>query len=120
MKKRILSALLALVMVLALLPATAFAVEYTTAEALPSAIDNPSKPGEKFYNVDGNGRVTTVTVQRAAQSDPTTGRVQGKWYWLDNKTNKDTYTYYEVKSGLVAGTSGSGLWYPDVDAYTLI
>lgn len=118
MKKRILSALLALVMVLALLPATAFAVEYTTAEALPSAIDNPSKPGEKFYNVDSNGRVTTVTVQRAAQSDPTTGRVQGKWYWLDNKTNKDTYTYYEVKSGLVAGTSGSGLWYPDVDAYT--
>lgn len=118
MKKRILSALLALVMVLALLPATAFAVEYTTAEALPSVIPNPSKPGENFYNVDSNGRVTTVTVQRAAQSDPTTGRVQGKWYWLDNKTNKDTYTYYEVKSGLVAGTSGSGLWYPDVDAYT--
>lgn len=118
MKKRILSALLALVMVLALLPATAFAVEYTTAEALPSAIDNPSKPGEKFYNVDSNGRVTTVTVQRAAQSDPTTGRVQGKWYWLDNKTNKDTYTYYEATTGLVAGTSGSGLWYPDVDAYT--
>lgn len=118
MKKRILSALLALVMVLALLPATAFAVEYTTAEALPSAIDNPSKPGEKFYNVDGNGRVTTVTVQRAAQSDPATGRVEGSWYWLDNKTDKDTYTYYKVESGLVAGTSGSGLWYPDVDAYT--
>lgn len=118
MKKRILSALLALVMVLALLPATAFAVEYTTAEALPSVIPNPSKPGENFYNVDGNGRVTTVTVQRAAQSDPATGRVEGSWYWLDNKTDKDTYTYYKVESGLVAGTSGSGQWYPSVEAYT--
>lgn len=117
MKKRILSALLALVMVLALLPATAFAVDYQTpSQALPSAVDNPAKPGENFYNDDGT-KITTVTVQRAATSDPTTGREQGKWYWLDNKTDKDNPIYYEVVSGLVAGTSGSGLWYPSVTAY---
>ena len=119
MKKRILSALLALVMVLALLPATAFAVEYTTNTGDPDDVPYTDSQGNThhFYEVVNN-RVSTVTVQRAAQSDPTTGRVQGKWYWLDNKTNKDTYTYYEATTGLVAGTSGSGQWYPSVEAYT--
>ncbi len=125
MKKRLLSAALALAMVLTLLPVSAFAANVTAASgADPDTI-------WKTYDKDGNGvthfyeknattgAVTSVTVQRCSTvgSD---GREYGKWYWLDN-VNKDAngdYTYYEVTSGIVAGVGGSGTWYKDLNDFT--
>lgn len=124
MKKRILSALLALVMVLALLPATAFAVEYgTPSPKTPQAAgqynagtaENPNM--KDFYNVSGNNNITQTVSLCTGSAEATDGRVYGHWYWLDNKSDKNTYTYYEVTSGIVTGTGTSGQWYASIDDY---
>lgn len=117
MKKRLLSAVLALAMVLTLLPATAFAVEYATpTQANPDSVVN-SKTGQNFYNTVG-GRVTTVNVQLCQRGEEgTTGRKYGHWYWLDNQNSTTEHKYYEVTSGIITGTGTSGQWYPDVASY---
>lgn len=129
MKKRLLSAALALAMVLTLIPATvvpAFAVDWTTqsgdhkpsSENYPtSATDSTSKP---YYVKDANDKVTsTVTVTRCNAANPTTGQEYGKWYWQNNRGgNSGAPKYMEVQSGLVAGTSGSGQWYDNIKDYT--
>lgn len=127
MKKRILSALLALVMVLALLPATtvtAFAaVEYGTISSdLPSATvktyeANGTTPKTYYYQVNPNGSITTVTVQRFAGGNDGTNRVYGHWYWLNNRDSQNP-VYHEVTSGYITGDNGSGQWYPDINAFT--
>lgn len=119
MKKRLLSAFLALAMVLTLLPATAFAVDYTkpVTKAAPNTVTN-SKTGQHFYDDSNPNSIKTVTVTRCTSTNLTEGREYGKWYWLDNQNSSTTYTYYEVDTGIVTGTSGSGQWYPDVAAYT--
>lgn len=129
MKKRLLSAALALAMVLTLIPVTvvpAFAVDWTTqsgdnkpssANYPTSATDSTQKP---YYVKDTNDKVTsTVTVTRCNAANPTTGQEYGKWYWQDNRGgNSGAPKYMEVKSGLVAGTSGSGQWYENIKDYT--
>ena len=126
MKKRILSALLALVMVLALLPATAFAVDWTT-DSTPTSPEgqkyqvSDTNPEQKDYYVkDANGKVTsTVTVTRCNASNPLTGQVYGTWYWQKNKgTDAKAPQYVAVNTGIVAGTSGSGQWYASVEDYS--
>lgn len=129
MKKRLLSAALALAMVLTLIPVTvvpAFAVDWTTqsGDYKPSSANYPTSatdPTPKPYYVkDTNDKVTsTVTVTRCNAANPTTGQEYGKWYWQDNRGgNSGAPKYMEVKSGLVAGTSGSGQWYEDIKDYT--
>ena len=129
MKKRLLSAALALAMVLTLIPATVvpvFAVDWTTqtgnnkpssATYPTSATDSTPKP---YYVKDTNDKVTsTVTVTRCNAANPTTGQEYGKWYWQDNRGgNSGAPKYMEVQSGLVAGTSGSGQWYENIKDYT--
>lgn len=126
MKKRILSALLALVMVLALLPATAFAADWTT-DNTPTSPQDATYPKSAtdstamdYYVKDANGRVTkTVTVTRCTAGNPTIGLVYGTWYWQDNQGgNAQTPKYVAVNTGIVAGTSGSGQWYASVADYT--
>lgn len=127
MKKRLLSAALALAMVLTLLPMSAFAA---TKDDVGTSVKAPNDSSatwtdsnnvvHKFYETDANNKVTkTVNVQRcsAATED---GRQVGKWYWKDDKNpNGDGgYTYYEVDSGIVAGVGGSGQWYKDIEDYT--
>lgn len=126
MKKRLLSAFLALAMVLTLLPATAFAVDWTTDSGdhspehatYPTSATDPTT--KNYYVKDGNGRVTsTVTVTRCTAADPKTGQEYGKWYWQDNRGgHSQTPVYKEVQSGIVAGTSGSGQWYANVTDYS--
>lgn len=126
MKKRLLSAFLALAMVLTLLPATAFAVDWTTDSGdhspehatYPTSATDPTT--KDYYVKDGNGRVTsTVTVTRCTAADPKTGQEYGKWYWQDNRGgHSQTPVYKEVQSGIVTGTSGSGQWYASVADYT--
>lgn len=93
MKKRILSALLALVMVLALLPATAFA-------AAPIN-------GVRYYD-------KIQTNLKSTDGSP----VGNGWYCqvqVDVGGKKETQ-YQKLTTGVVTGTSTSGTWYEDVNA----
>ena len=99
MKKRLLSAALALAMVLTLLPATML-----TASAAEPAVQAPDKAG--------------VTVTRQAGDDPATEKVNGNWYWSENVPNVGT-VWHKVTSGVINGTGTSGTWYSwDDDATT--
>lgn len=129
MKKRLLSAALALAMVLTLIPATvvpAFAVDWTTGTGAPNDAGMTYTTGtgasavtHNYYEKAANGSVTTVTVTRCNAANPTTGQEYGKWYWQKNKGNdSQAPKYMEVSSGLVAGTSGSGQWYKSIDDYS--
>lgn len=130
MKKRLLSAALALAMVLTLLPFSAMPAFAATKDDVGTSAMAPDDSSakwtdsnnveHKFYDTDANGKVTkTVNVQRcsAATED---GRQVGKWYWKDDKTPNSNggYTYYEATSGIVAGVGGSGQWYKDIGDYT--
>lgn len=121
MKKRLLSAFLALAMVLTLLPVAAFAATTTDNDAALTPEDAPDVvSGGKtyeFYNIDGN-KVTTQTVTYQQVSDTATGRIAGRWYWLDNKTDPQNPKYHYVETGIVAGTGNSGQWYADVSDFT--
>lgn len=93
MKKRILSALLALVMVLALLPATAFA-------AAPIN-------GVRYYD-------KIQTNLKSTDGSP----VGNGWYCqvqVDVGGKKETQ-YQKLTTGVVTGASTSGTWYEDVNA----
>lgn len=96
MKKRILSALLALVMVLALLPATAFAVNYT-AETTPQT--SPVTGME-------NGK-STLQYYKLTQLNYGYGITEPGWYWLDNKSDQQNQKYWNIGCGVVAGN----VWY---------
>lgn len=127
MKKRLLSAALALAMVLTLLPFSAMPAFAATKDDVGTqqtpenaTWTDSSGATQQFYVTDTNGKVTkTVNVQRcsAATED---GRQVGKWYWKDDKTPNSNggYTYYEATSGIVAGVGGSGQWYKDIGDYT--
>ena len=120
MKKRLLSAALALAMVLTLLPVSAFALTTTGGEKSPQGATYPVVSGGvttnvPFYNVDATHN-TTVTVTRDTTSAD--GKTYGDWYWLDNKTDPQNPVYYKVTSGIIVGNNGSGLWYPDQAAFT--
>ncbi|MBD5084546.1 MAG: hypothetical protein HDT33_05655 [Clostridiales bacterium] len=121
MKKRLLSAALALAMVLTLIPATivpAFAatdvrtgnpddVSYTDAQGNP----------HKFFEENTAGTAyTTVSVTYQAVNDPATGKEAGKWYWTDTRNTPGTTIYYAVTDGVVASVGTSGNWYPDLDS----
>lgn len=103
MKKRILSALLALVMVLALLPATAFAA------TPPSA----GSPGDNGVNVRYYDKVQPTLLNDSGSA------IGPGWYYQFQKDmgdgRKET-RYAQISYGVVTGTSTSGSWYNDVDA----
>lgn len=94
MKKRLLSAALALAMVLTLLPVSAFAATTT------GGAQNPSEEG------------TRVTYVALNQSD---GRQGGNWYWQDT-SDRANPVYHAVTSGFIVGTS-SGAWYSSESAW---
>ena len=98
MKKRILSALLALVMVLALLPATVFA----------AAVAETGKTSVRYYD-----KVQPNLLDESGQ------KIGPGWYYqfqMDVGNNRKETRYAEVTYGVVTGTSTSGTWYQDVDA----
>lgn len=98
MKKRILSALLALVMVLALLPATVFAAAAET-----------GKTSVRYYD----------KVQPNLKHETDGQDVGPGWFFQTQVTlsdGKKETRYAEVTYGVVTGTSTSGTWYQDVAA----
>ena len=95
MKKRLLSAALALAMVLTMLPLSVFAADPPTVGS-----DKPTKS-------------TTVTLQTSDDGI----RTVGTWYWTDTSSGKTVYN--AVSDGVVSGTGNSGTWYSlDNDANT--
>lgn len=100
MKKRLLSAFLALAMVLTLLPVAAFADTITGSDENPDTVDDQGRP-----------KSTSVTYQ--VKNDPNTGKDIGKWYWSE-KVGNDT-VYHAVVDGVVASTGNSGRWYPSMN-----
>ena len=98
MKKRILSALLALVMVLALLPATVFA----------AAVAETGKTSVRYYD-----KVQPNLLDESGQ------KIGPGWYYQfqhDLGSGKKETRYAPINSGVVTGTSTSGTWYESADA----
>lgn len=98
MKKRILSALLALVMVLALLPATVFAAAAET-----------GKTSVRYYD----------KVQTNLKHEDGTSEVGPGWYYQfqhDLGNGKKETRYAPISNGVVTGTSTSGTWYESAEA----
>lgn len=98
MKKRILSALLALVMVLALLPATVFA----------AAVAETGKTSVRYYD-----KVQPNLLDESGQ------KIGPGWYYqfqMDVDNNRKETRYAKVDTGVVTGTSTSGTWYESADA----
>lgn len=98
MKKRILSALLALVMVLALLPATVFA----------AAVAETGKTSVRYYD-----KVQPNLLDESGQ------KIGPGWYYQfqhDLGGGKKETRYAEVTYGVVTGTSTSGTWYESAEA----
>lgn len=97
MKKRILSALLALVMVLALLPATVFAAAAET-----------GKTSVRYYD-----KVQPNLLDESGQ------KIGPGWYYqfqMDVGNNRKETRYAKVNTGVVTGTSTSGTWYESAEA----
>lgn len=103
MKKRFLSAALALAMVLTLIPATivpAFAVTITTSTTNASAGTNGFTSGTSRVQYFGLGQLNYEY-----------NMTQADWYYLDNVTDPtNTHTYYPVNTGVVGS---NGIWYTD-------
>ncbi len=98
MKKRILSALLALVMVLALLPATVFA----------AAVAETGKTSVRYYD-----KVQPNLLDESGQ------KIGPGWYYqfqMDVGNNRKETRYAKVDTGVVTGTSTSGTWYESAGA----
>ena len=118
MKKRLLSAVLALAMVLTMLPLTVFA---TTSEQLTSSLCTTS-------NTDGTQKFNLVTVtfraegyqfQAASTGAPAvTAPYDGYYFWgkAPSTPTATTNTLYEAKDGVIASTGTSGSWYPSAAA----
>lgn len=97
MKKRILSALLALVMVLALLPATVFAAAAET-----------GKTSVRYYD-----KVQPNLLDESGQ------KIGPGWYYqfqMDVGNNRKETRYAKADTGVVTGTSTSGTWYESAEA----
>lgn len=98
MKKRILSALLALVMVLALLPATVFA----------AAAAESGRTSVRYYD-----KVQPNLLDESGQ------KIGPGWYYqfqMDVDNNRKETRYAKVGTGVVTGTSTSGTWYESAEA----
>ncbi len=96
MKKRLLSAALALAMVLTMLPLS----------VMPAFADDPPTESGK----------TTVTYYSTALAATTNNSGHGVgWYWYATAPGTSYTQYHNVTSGVIAGTN-SGLWYQSLGA----
>lgn len=113
MKKRLLSAALALAMVLTLLPMSAFAA--TTYNGTIADASSGTSEAEAARNTVGK----SFTYQTATDYKSCAPAVlqAGKWYWKAPADTAGVITVYEAKSGFIIGVGTSGAWYPDGSTY---
>ena len=100
MKKRLLSAALALAMVLTMLPLSVFA-------AAPAEGNTPPAESGK--------QTVTYYATKMAGTDTNSGHDIG-WYY--SVTANGQTTWHKVTTGLITGTSTSGTWYEDITDFT--
>ena len=106
MKKRLLSAALALAMVLTLLPMSAFAATTYNVQKASAGTSNPDaqNPIGKSFTYQGTDSFENGITKRA-----------GNWYWTAPAVG-DSVTVYEIDSsvgGFLVGTT----WYPNENAW---
>ncbi len=99
MKKRLLSAALALAMVLTMLPLSVFAAAPTEGTTAP----------------ESGKQTVTYYATKMAGTDTNSGHGIG-WYY--SVTDKGQTIWHKVESGLITGTSTSGTWYKDIGAFS--
>lgn len=96
MKKRLLSAALALVMALTMLPLTVFAA-----------------PSEGWADPADSGKVSVTNYTSVANpTDKNSGHGIGRYY---SKTVNGITTFYKVESGVLCSSATSGRWYSSID-----
>ncbi|MCI9548090.1 MAG: S-layer homology domain-containing protein [Oscillospiraceae bacterium] len=110
MKKRLLSAALALAMVLTLLPMSAFAA--TTYKAPVDATTGTSE-AEVAKNPVGK----SFTYQASTDYSNGIKKEAGHWYWNAPANTAGEIQVYEAQSGFIIGVGTSGAWYPDGATY---
>ena len=106
MKKRLLSAALALAMVLTLLPMSVFAATYngpnpTPASSATGVTPDANNPVGKSFTQQTNDSFENGVTKRA-----------GKWYWSAPAVS-DVITVYEADTGFLVGNA----WYPSEAEY---
>lgn len=123
MKKRLLSAALALAMVLTMLPLTAFAA--TTPSDLSNKASDIWDDSESKLKLSLTvyWREKDYVFDRASSSNGnvvTTAPESGWYYWgnalaTPDSNGKKANELYKADSGVINGTGTSGTWYPDVE-----
>lgn len=113
MKKRLLSAALALAMVLTLLPMSAFAA--TTYNSTIAEASSGTSVAEAAKNPVGK----SFTYQAATDYKSCAPAVlqAGEWYWKAPADANGEITIYKATSGFIIGVGTSGAWYPDGSTY---
>jgi len=107
MKKRLLSAALALAMVLTLLPAT----------AVPAFAANTYTKVTSVTGTDAEGK-NFIYQASTDYSNPTVTKEAGKWYYTAPADAAGNINIYEVDStGFIMGVSTSGAWYSSESSY---
>lgn len=123
MKKRLLSAALALAMVLTMLPLTAFAATTTPQDLSGKTNDIWDDTESKLkLSLTVYWREKDYVFDRASSSNgnvATTAPESGWYYWgnalaAPDTNGKKANELYKADSGVINGTGTSGTWYPDV------
>ena len=108
MKKRLLSAALALAMVLTLLPMSAFAA---------TTYKNPIAASDTGDPVASNPVGKSFTYQASTDYSNGIKKEAGKWYWNAPANTAGEIQVYEARSGFIIGVGTSGAWYPSETVY---
>ena len=108
MKKRLLSAALALAMVLTLLPMSAFAA---------TKYKDPIPASDTGDPVASNPVGKSFTYQASTDYSNGIKKEAGKWYWNAPANTAGEIKVYEATSGFIIGVGTSGAWYPDGNTY---
>ena len=108
MKKRLLSAALALAMVLTLLPMSAFAA---------TTYKNPIAASDTGDPVASNPVGKSFTYQASTDYSNGIKKEAGKWYWNAPANTAGEIQVYEAQSGFIIGVGTSGAWYPSETVY---
>lgn len=121
MKKRLLSAALALAMVLTMLPLSALPVSAaasTRATQLTESNGYQAASGttaaKSLVSVTWRAAGYVFRAASTANPDAVTASQDGWYYYGKLGANTDNVLYY-ADSGVISGTGTSGAWYPDVE-----
>lgn len=117
MKKRLLSAALALAMVLTMLPLSVMPAFATDATKLTSDNVWSDSEGKLKKSITVQYKTAGFVFEAANNNNgntATTAPNDGWFFWGKLDSADTSNTLYEAKDGVINGTGTSGTWYPDV------